>query len=138
MLMAVPGLFTSETRLSLVLMAAGCLFLLIATAQKGVSKPETALLLLISSNLSFWLSYGLWLLRPKLMGPPRTEGIDPFAGPVAFWLLVLVIFAIYEAVTFLVGMTRVQQRKIASVGLAAVVLQVLVTMRTVYNMVKGI
>jgi hypothetical protein len=138
MLMAAPGLFTSETRLSLVLMAAGCLLLLIATAQKGVSKPESALLLLTSSNLSFWLSYGLWLLRPKLMGPPPTEGIDPFAGPVAFWLLILVTFAIYEAATFLVGMTRLQQRKIASVGFAAVVLQALATMRMVYKMVEGI
>jgi hypothetical protein len=49
--------------------------------------------LLFGSTGAFWIHYLLW----RLGATPRThEGIDPFAGWVAIWLLVLVLAALIE------------------------------------------
>jgi hypothetical protein len=94
--------------------------------------------LLIASNVSFWLSYGLWLIRLKFAGPSPKSGIEAFAGPVALWLILLLTFLLYEAVVFLRGLATNQERTTAAFGLVASVAQVLVTLRTVYGLVQGV
>jgi hypothetical protein len=137
-LMALPGLFTGSRPYFLVFMAGGGLLLVTVCAKDQFTAPRTALLLLFVSNASFWVSYALWSLRPKLGVPPPTEGIDPFAGPVSFWLLLFLAFLIYETAVFVVGLTANRQRGLAVVGIVAVVAQVMVTMRTIYTMIKGV
>ncbi len=137
--MALPGLFTAEWSFySIAFMGGGCLFLVTACVKNGFTAPRTALLLLLISNTSFWLSYALWSLRPKLVGPPSSEGIDPFAGAEAFWLVLFLIFLIYETSVFVVGVTANRQRSFATAGLVAVVAQVLVTLRTIYTSIMGV
>jgi hypothetical protein len=138
-LMALPGLFTAESSLYfMAFMAGGCLLLVTACVKFEFTAPRTAFLLLFVSNASFWLSYALWSVRPKLVGPPPKEGIDPFAGPISLWLLLFLAFVIYETAVFVVGLTANRQRGFAAAGLVAVVAQTLVTLRTIYTMVKGV
>lgn len=139
LLMAIPGLFTTGMRFFfMAFVAAGYLLLITATVKYDFTKPKTALLLLIVSNLSFWLSYGLWLMRSRIVGQPPKEGIDPFAGPVSLWLVIFLTFVLYEAAIFLMGITVNRERSVAAVGLAAIVVQILVTMRTIYVMIQGV
>ncbi len=138
-LMALPALFTTASRPYFVaFMAGGSLLLVTACVKYEFTAPSTAVLLLFVSNASFWLSYVLWFLRPKLGVPLPKEGIDPFAGPLSLWLLLFLAFLVYETVVFVVGLTTNRQRSFAAAGLVAVVLQVLVTMRTIYTMIKGV
>ena len=139
LLMSAPGLFTASMKWAFVaFLAVGCVILIVATVKNGGSRPEIALTLLIASNTSFWLGYGLWLIRLKLAGPSPKSGIETFAGPVALWLIILLAFSLYEAVVFLRGLAVNQERTTAAMGLLAGVVQVLVTMRVVYRMVQGV
>jgi hypothetical protein len=136
MLMAIPGLITTSLKLYFMAsLAVGCLLLVTATLKNEVGKPKTALLLLAISNSSFWLSYTLWLIRPKLLGPQLRDGIDPFLGPLAFWLVVLAAFMVCEGTVFLAGIAANRQRAVAAAGLVALIAQLLLTCRTVYAMV---
>ena len=138
-LMALPGLFTTGVRFYfMALIASGYLLLVIATVKYEFTNPRTALLLLLVSNLSFWFSYGLWWLRPKLLGLAPEKGIDPFAGPLSLWLIVLLTFLVYEVAVFVTGMAANRQRVLAAIGLAAVVAQALITLRTIYVMANGV
>lgn len=138
-LLALPGLDRTGTNLFFDLSyLTGLLLLVISTTKYGLTTPKTALLLLVVSNVSFWLSYALWSVRSKVVGPPPTVGIDPFAGPVSFWMLLFLAFLIYETAVFVVGLTANRQRSLAAVGLVAVAAQVLVTLRTIYAMIKGV
>jgi hypothetical protein len=47
-------------------------------------------------------------------------------------------FLIYETAVFVVGLTANRQRGLAVVGIVAVLAQVMVTMRTIYTMIKGV
>jgi hypothetical protein len=138
-LMCVPGLFTAGMRWAFVaFLVAGCVILVVATAKNGGSRPVTALTLLIATNVSFWLSYVLWLVRLKFWGPSPKLGIETFAGPVALWLILFLAFLLYEGVVFLRGLAANRERAAAAIGLVAAIAQVLVTMRVVYRMVQGV
>jgi hypothetical protein len=139
LLMCVPGLFTAGMKWAFVaFLAVGYVTLIVATVKNGGLRPGTALTLLIASNVSFWLSYGLWLIRLKFAGPSPKSGIEAFAGPVALWLIVLLTFLLYEAVVFLRGIVADRDRAMAAIGLVAAIAQVLVTIRVVYRMVQGV
>jgi len=139
LLMCVPGLFTAGMKWAFVVfIVAGGAILTVATIQNGGSKPGTALTLLIASNVSFWLSFALWLIRLKVAGPSPKSGIEAFAGPVALWLIFFLAFLLYEAVIFVRGLAANQERTTAAIGLVAAMAQVLVTMRVVYGMVQGV
>jgi hypothetical protein len=140
LLMAIPGLFRTSIRFWFVAcMAVGCLSLVTAAFRQEFTRPKTALLLLIVSNLSFWLSFALWRMRDTLVGPmPRYSGIDPFVGPLVIWLAVLVLMATYQTVVFAVGVIANRNRTVAAIGLAAVVVQVLVSVRHIYLMIQGV
>ena len=139
LLMCVPGLFTAGMKWAFVaFLAAGYVTLIVATVKNGGLRPRTALTLLIASNVSFWLSYGLWLIRLKFAGPSPESGIEAFAGPVALWLILFLTFLLYEAVVFLKGLATNQERTTAVIGLVAAIAQVLVTIRVVYRMVQGV
>lgn len=138
-LMCLPGLFTGGMRLaSAAFMVVGYAILIVATVKNGGSKPGTALVLLATSNLSFWLSYGLWLIRLKFAGPSPREGIETFAGPLAFWVILLSTFVVYESVVFLRSVVINRERTAALTGLAAVIVQVFVTLRLAYDMVQSV
>jgi hypothetical protein len=53
-------------------------------------------------------------------------------------LLLFLAFLVYETVVFVVGLTTSRQRSFAAAGLVAVVPQILVTLRTIYTMIKGV
>jgi hypothetical protein len=138
-LMALPGVFTTGSRFYfMAFMGGGSLLLVTACVKYEFTAPRTALLLLLVSNASFWLSYALWFLRAKLGVAPPREGIDPFAGPLSLWLLLFLAFLVYETVVFVVGLTTNRQRGFAAAGLVALVPQILVTLRTIYTMIKGV
>ena len=137
--MCLPGLFTDGMRLaSVAFMAVGYALLIVATVKNGGSKPGTALALLATSNLSFWLSYGLWLIRLKFAGPSPGEGIETFSGPLAYWLILLSTFVVYESVVFLRGVVINRERTVALTGLVAVVVQVFGTLRFINSVVQGV
>lgn len=139
LLMCVPGLFTAELKWAFVaFLAVGYVVLIMAAVRNGGARPSTALTLLVASNFSFWLSYGLWLLRLKSIGPSPKSGIEAFAGPVALWLVLLLTFLLYEGVVFVRGLAVNQERTTATVGLIASVAQVLVTLRMAYVLVQGV
>ncbi len=138
-LMSAPGLCTEDLRWAFaVFLGAGFVILVTATVWQGGSKPAAALVLLISTNLSFWLSYGLWRLRLKYVGPSPNQGIDVFAGPVALWSFVLLACLLYEVVVFVRALAKGQQRMAAVAGLLAWVIQVLITLGTVWGLLEGV
>ena len=137
--MCVPGLFAAGMKWAFVVfLLAGYVALIVATVKNGGTRPSTALSLLVASNLSFWLSYVLWLLRMKFFGPSPESGIETFAGPVALWLVLLVTFLLYEAVVFVRGLAVNQERTTAAVGLVASAAQVLITLLMAYVLVQGV
>ena len=139
LLMCIPGLFTAGMKWAFVaFLGAGFLIFAMATVRNGSLKPVTAMVLLIATNVSFWASYGLWFLRLKYTGPSPERGIDAFAGTVALWLILLLIFLMYEAVVFVRGLAKDQERMTAAIGLVASAVQVLVTIRTAYGLVQGV
>lgn len=137
LLMALPGLFTDRMRWAFVVFQlAGCLLLVRAVIRSGASRPRTALVFLLGTNLSFWLGYALWRLR--VMVAPPGAGIDSFAGPVALWVLLFAAFLIYEGIAFVRALFRSQERRTAVIGLAATAAQVVVTMRTAFGLIEGV
>ena len=138
-LMALPGLFTTGVRFySMAFIASGYLLFVVATVKLEFTNPRTALILLLVSNLSFWTSYVLWLVRPKLTGLEPETGIDPFAGPLSLWLIALFTFLLYEAAVFVAAVAVNRQRVLSAIGLTAVAAQVLITLRTIYVQVNGV
>lgn len=139
LLMALPGLFTTGRRSVYLLCMISGLLLIAAAGKRGFAQPKTALVLLVVSNISFWLSVVLWLSRDKLFGmPTRESGVDPFVGPLLLWLAVLILFVIYESVVFATGIIVNRSRTVAVIGLAAVAVQVLLTGRSIYLMIQGV
>lgn len=139
LLMCVPGLFTAGMRWAFaVFLGIGYVTFIVATIRNGASKPRTALTLLVASNVSFWLSFGLCLIRMKFVGPSVLGGVDAFAGPAALWVFLLPTFILYEAVVFLRGLAANKERKTAAIGLVACAVQVLITFRTAYGLVQGV
>jgi hypothetical protein len=138
MLMAIPGFFTTHSRFAYLACMIGGLVLLAAAAGPQLTKPKTALLLLVITNLSFWLSVMFWIMRDRLIGLPHQTAIDPFVGPQLLWLLLFLIFVPYEVVVFLAGMIANRERKLAAIGATGVVAQVLITGRSIYLMLQGV
>ena len=137
--MSLPGLFTAGVGWAFVgFLMVGYLTLIVATVTNGSSLPGTALKLLVASNISFWLGYGFWLIRLRVVGPSPRAGTEAFAGPVAVWLVLLITFIIYELIIFIRGFSANRERKTAAIGLVASVVQVLVTLRTAYGLVQGV
>lgn len=143
LLMCLPALFTSEMGLVMRWVSIAFLFVgygtfISAIFKNGWSKPETAMSLLLASNISFWASCGLYILRLKVIEPSPEEGIDAFAGPVAFWLILLVPFLLYEMFIFLRAIPANKSRTVAVIGLAACFVQVFVTLRMIYGFIQGV
>ena len=125
MLMAIPALLKTETRFWFMgCMAVGCVLIIIATVKLKVTKPKKALLLLVISSLTFWLSFVLWLIRDRLFGPLQPfSGEDPFGLQLALWSVVLIPLVIYEVAVFLWGVIANRERRLAAIGLVAVAAQ---------------
>jgi len=131
-----PGLVTIESRaLSFGPLGLGILFFGAASWLSGVSRPVTALTLMLVTNVSFWLSYGLWrAVRPQIV----QVGIDPFSAAISLWLLVFLGCALYECVVLVWGLSDRQQRQLSMIGLAGTAIQVPVTIRLIYGMIQGV
>jgi uncharacterized membrane protein len=139
MFMAAPGLFTwGMGRAYLVFMVVGFIILIAATVRDGASKPETALALLVVSNAAYWLSYALFRTRLAFTQPVHLPFPDVFVRPVvATWVLVIVIFLVYELFIFVWALLAKRDRAIAAFGLGASVAQVLLTLTSAYYLMSG-
>ena len=97
LLASIPGLFIESLRMvSTACLIMGALAIGTATVRNGISRPQSALLLLATQMQLFWLSYGPWHLRLKAAGPSPRQGIETFAGGLAEWVILLVAFSVYE------------------------------------------
>jgi len=139
-LMAFPGLWVREARASwLIPLGVGLTLLIIAGAKAGWSRPRTVTLVLVTLNSSFWLSFLLWRLRTRFFGFDEGPGLDPFLGPVAGWALLLLSSIAYYVLVFLrAWVGRSEERGFLLVGIAGLVLQVLVTMRFIWEIIQGV
>jgi len=138
-LMCISGLFTAGMRWVIMsTLAVGFAVFLTAVVKSGSSRPLSALWLLVTSNLSFWICYGLWHLRLRFVGPSPETGVDVFAGTLSIWLILLAVFALYEIVIFSWSILSNHQRTLALIGLIAVFAQVLTTLRFAYKLVQGV
>src|SRR5688572_30706871 len=65
LLLALPGLITVDNRLFYFgLFGAGWLCVVLALRANGIARPNSAIALLVVTNVAFWFSYGLCKLRP--------------------------------------------------------------------------
>ena len=136
---ALPALVSVESRLySFGLLGVGWLMIMVGLWRHGPSRPSTAVTLLLVTNIAFWVSFGLWRLRPQLIGPLEQPGLDPFSLAVSVWLLAFLASACYEAFILIRGLSQTAERQISYVGLAGVALQVPLTIRVIYSMIQGV
>jgi hypothetical protein len=112
--------------------------LVVAAMKNGGAKPRSALLLLLTSNLAFWLSFSLWHLRLRSTGPSPGDSIETFAGTLAEWCMLLTPFSVYEAVVFLRGVIGGTGRLVSVSGIAALLLQTVTSLRLAYSLVQGV
>ena len=139
LLSSIPGLFPQPMHLlSSVSLLLGGSALVAAAMKNGYGRPESAILLLLTSNLAFWLSFGLWHLRLSATGPSPSDGVETFAGTLAVWCLLLAIFSLYELVVCLRGVWGSAGRSMALAGIAGLVMQTLTSVRVAYNLVQGV
>lgn len=137
--LALPGLISVPNRLYFVgLLTAGWACTGFGLAKVGVWRPVSAVVLVLATNSAFWLSYGLFKLRPRLVGPVQAGGIDPFASAVSIWLVTLLICALYEGIVLTRGLCSARQRQLAAIGLVGALLQIPTTLRFVYTLIEGI
>ena len=136
---ALAALVNLENRvLSFGLLGVGLACIATASWISGVSRPLTAIAMVFVTNLAFWMSFGLWRIRPTLIGPTTGIGIDPFGLAVSVWLFVFLGCVIYESMVLIRGLGDGAQRQVSAMGLAGVVLQIPITIRVIYGMVQGI
>jgi hypothetical protein len=119
-------------------MAAGLFLLSVPVIRAGLGKPQTALILLVVLNLSYWLSYQFRLLRPSLLGTATPSGEGLFLGPLAIWGILLAAVGLYQFVAFLRGLIIGEQRAICVLGLTGLAFQVLVTLKSIWLVVGGV
>ena len=120
------------------LIGVGLAFMVAASWINGAFRPVTALAIVVVTNLAFWMSFGLWRMRPQLVGATAGTGIDPFSLVVSVWLIVFVGCAIYEGAVLIRGLGDGAQRQVSAMGLAGFVLQIPITIRVIYGMVQGV
>jgi hypothetical protein len=136
---SVPSLFPARLHLladtSLI---AGFLLIVFASLRGGLNQPKRALILIGYCNLAFWLCFVLWVLQLKMVGPSPHIGIDPFAGVLAEWFVLLILGSAYEVIVFTRGIFYRQQRRFALAGFVGLMLQVLTSIQVSYSLLQGI
>ena len=120
------------------LIGAGMACIVATSWISGAFRPLTALAIVVVTNLAFWMSFGLWRMRPQLIGPTAETGIDPFGLVVSVWLVVFAGCVIYECTVLIRGLGDGAQRQVSAMGLTGVVLQIPITIRVIYGMVQGV
>ena len=101
----------------------------------GIFNAKTTVFLIAVSNIAFAAHYALW--KYGVIHHPEV-GIDPFAGAVALWFLVLVVLAGLEIVAIVCSLNRAQ-RNTANSSLAAIMwLLQIFTIRFLYLMLEGV
>lgn len=136
---ASAGLLNIENRVcEFGLILVGLALIGVASWVTGADRPVTAAALVVVTNLAFWMAFGLWRMRPQLIGPTGSTGIDPFSLVVSVWLIVFIGCMVYESIVLIRGLGDRPQRQISVIGLLGVVLQVPITIRFIYVMIQGI
>ncbi|WP_232298682.1 hypothetical protein [Granulicella tundricola] len=136
---SVPGLYPSRLHLLAdTSLLVGVLLIVFASLRGGLNQPKRALILIGYCNLAFWLSYVVWMLRLKMVGPSLDIGIDPFAGVLAEWFVLLVLGSAYEVIVFTRGIFSQQQRRIALVGMGVLLIQILTSIQVSYRLLQGV
>jgi hypothetical protein len=107
----------------------------VAVRKTGVAELATTLALLILTNLAFWASVTSWKLLP-VSGEAAPIGLDPFAGTLAVWCVVLCCFSIYEAGVIVWQSVAKRQPRLL-VWLLLVLLPLFGTVRYAYVLVQG-
>jgi hypothetical protein len=136
LLLAIPGLISVDNRFYYFgLLGLGWMSMVFALQQGGPTRPATAIALLLATNLAFWFSYGLWKLRPRIIGPVEVEGTDPFGIAVS---VAIIICTVYESFVLARSLSGTPQRQLSALGLAGVALQLPTTLRAIYILIRGV
>ena len=138
-LLALPALTATDAPASwLIPMLGGLLLLVIATVRARLEEEWLALALVVTLNISFWISLGVWQLKIHYAGSLLRFGIDPFTGAVALWGFLLIAVSFYALVAFLRGLGKKEHQKLCVAGLACLSAQMLVTFRYIRLMMEGV
>jgi hypothetical protein len=138
-LATIPSLFPNDLHLVATLcLLFGGILLVAASVKRGWRNSQSSLLLILTSNSAFWLCYGLWHLRLKIIGPSPRQGIDTYAGVLAEWFLLLLLLSLYEVVVFTWNAVSNRQRWYALVGFAGLLLQSATSVRFAYTLIQGV
>jgi hypothetical protein len=136
LLMCITGLSIRAMHFTfLVIHIAGFAILLIATTKSRDSGPFAALWLFVTSNLTFWSCWGLWLQRSALLFGSSDWRI-PENG-VAFWIIFLPVFVIYELVILVRLIISNRQRTLSLFVLIAVLAQIPLTLKFAWDIAQG-
>jgi len=137
--MGIVGPFTHRLHtLSLVLTFAGFAGFIIAVLSSGVSQLRSVFWLLVSSNLSFWMSVALWHVGRRTVFRETEAGIDAFAGIVAIWFFVSLLFLIYELTICILHLFRNRERRLALAGIVVSLLQIPTALNFMWQLTAGV
>ena len=117
----------------MILLSVGFVCLLIALRfRTGVIR---GIELLLVTNICFWCSVGLWEFVPFSFefGDAESGFYDVFA----FWIFLFWCASLYEIVEFSFGILKRGSRRLATIGLIGVVVQVLTSMGFIMWVISG-
>jgi hypothetical protein len=138
-LASIPSLLSSGFHLAATLcLLLGGISLVAAAAKDGWRSSQSLLLLLVTSNIAFWLCYALWHLKSKIAGPSPMQGIDAYAGILSVWFLLLLLLSVYEGCVFLWDAFSNPQRGYALLGFAGLLIQGATSIRLAYSLIQGV
>ena len=139
LLASIPSLFLNGFHFAAALcLLLGGISLVAAVAKDGWRSSQSLLLLLVTSNIAFWLCYALWHLRSKIADPSPMQGIDTYAGILSEWFLLLLLLSVYEGGVFLWNAFSNRQRGYALLGFAGLLIQGATSIRFAYNLIQGV
>jgi len=138
-ILALPGLINVSNRFYyFALLGLGWVIVVFVLRQSVHKQPIDAIILLFTTNFAFWFSYVLWKLRPLIIGPVQSEGVDPFSIAISAWLIALIVCALYEFIVLVRGINKSKQRYLSMLGLVGVLLQFPITLKAIYSLINGI
>jgi hypothetical protein len=139
LLASVPSLLSSGFQLAATLcLLLGVISLVVAAAKDGWRSSQSLLLLLVTSNIAFWLCWALWHFKHKVASPSPMHGIDTYAGILSVWFLLLSLLSIYEGCVFLWNAFSNRQRGYAILGFVGLLIQGGTSVRFAYSLIQGV
>ena len=133
-----PGILVDNVGvLYLVLFSVGFACLMITLRFR--SGTDGAMELLLTTNICFWCSVGLWRFAPFSLdfGEPLLVD-DTFEMVLAIWFAAFIFASFYELVEFLWAIFTKSSRRLAVIGLIGVAVQLLATMRFIFSTARSL